>query len=116
MGPAEKVLLSLAKPMAIHNVIIFATSLTQFTPSSILLPPDPRKSVRLLLQEPPSLRFSGPSAGAQRMAISSQPSAISKSGLSTELFPTQSSALVLIAHFRSGPLRPIRAVRRGERG
>ena len=90
--------------MAIHNVVIFTTSLTQYTPSSILLPPDPRNSVRLLLQEPPSLRFSGPSVGAQRMAISSQPSAISNSGLSTELFPTQSSALVTHCYFGSGPL------------
>jgi len=60
----------------------------------------------VLLRELPPLRFTGPSVGAQRMAISSQPSAISKLGLSTELFPTQSSALVTHCSLRVRPPAP----------
>ncbi len=47
------------------------------------------------------------------MAISSQPSAISKSGLSTELFPTQSSAHVTHCSLRVRPPAPETGRRRG---
>ena len=40
------------------------------------------------------------------MAISSQPSAIRKSGLSTELFPTQSSELVTHGSLQVRPPAP----------
>jgi len=61
----------------------------------------------------PSLQW--PSAGAQRMAISSQPSAISKSGLRTEHFPTQSSALVTNCSLRASPPGPKPERDEGER-